>query len=169
LVLCCCEETEPSYFDGLKLATGSRSTKVKVGKSSDPNALVGEARMWITDDRYDQVWCVADVDQFDPRAAVQAADRLIGVELAISNPCFELWLLLHFEDWRRYEDACDRLADQLRRHVPTYEKRVEFSKLGDGVSQAVERAKRLNSPGNPSTNVWQLVELIVESGSRTAS
>ena len=41
--------------------------------------------------RYDQVWCVFDIDEHRliPEAKQQAVAN--GIELAISNPCFELW------------------------------------------------------------------------------
>lgn len=47
--------------------------------------------------RYDHIWCVFDIDEhpFVPEARQQARDNRIDV--AVSNPCFELWLLLHFQ------------------------------------------------------------------------
>nr|WP_236684662.1 RloB family protein [Ferrimicrobium acidiphilum] len=49
----------------------------------------------------DEFWCVFDVEwpQNHPhlRDAIEQA-RQGGIELAISNPCFELWLILHFQD-----------------------------------------------------------------------
>jgi hypothetical protein len=54
-----------------------------------------------SDDEIDECWCVFDVEwpQNHPhlREAVQLA-KDNGIRLAVSNPCFELWLILHFED-----------------------------------------------------------------------
>ncbi|PSL58061.1 RloB-like protein [Saccharothrix carnea] len=47
------------------------------------------------------VWCVVDVDNFDVAAAVEEADSA-KVNLAVRNPCSELWLLLHFADHRAH-------------------------------------------------------------------
>lgn len=53
------------------------------------------------DDEVDECWCVFDVEwpknHPDLSQAVQLANDH-GIHLAISNPCFELWLILHFED-----------------------------------------------------------------------
>ncbi|MGH3940412.1 MAG: RloB family protein, partial [Pseudonocardiaceae bacterium] len=46
-------------------------------------------------------WCVFDVEwpknHPNLKQAIQLA-RDHNIRLAISNPCFELWLILHFED-----------------------------------------------------------------------
>ena len=57
--------------------------------------------------KYDQVWCVFDIDEhpFVPEAKQQARDN--GIEVAISNPCFELWALLHFRDQWQNSRGCD--------------------------------------------------------------
>ena len=52
----------------------------------------------------DEVWAVFDRDEhpnFD-----QAIDRCrrAGVRVARSNPCFELWLILHEKDYDRPDD-----------------------------------------------------------------
>lgn len=45
---------------------------------------------------FDACWLVTDVDQFDPelhQVLLDAASE--GVKVAVSNPCFELWLYWH--------------------------------------------------------------------------
>jgi hypothetical protein len=39
----------------------------------------------------------------------QAVDlaRAHGIRLAVSNPCFELWLILHHQDYSRFADTAD--------------------------------------------------------------
>ncbi|HBF80999.1 MAG TPA: hypothetical protein DD420_14035 [Streptomyces sp.] len=47
---------------------------------------------------YDQVWCVIDVEAPTPHSSLSDALRLAerhGIEVALTNPCFELWILLH--------------------------------------------------------------------------
>ncbi|NJP30622.1 RloB family protein [Micromonospora thermarum] len=63
--------------------------------------LVQRAAARSEDDEVDECWCVFDVEwpQNHPRLA--EAIRLAtvhNIRLAISNPCFELWLTLHFEE-----------------------------------------------------------------------
>jgi RloB-like protein len=115
------------------------------------------------------VWCVFDVDdhtRFDD--AVQMA-RDNGIELAVSNPCFELWLLLHFQDSPGMRGRT-RIQKLLRQHVPGYDKKVEYATYDPGYGEAVTRAERLNEaaekdgePGrNATTGVYRLTESIRE-------
>jgi hypothetical protein len=49
-------------------------------------------------DAYDEYWCVFDVDEHPRlRQALELAARS-GISVALSNPCIELWFLLHFQD-----------------------------------------------------------------------
>lgn len=151
--------TEPAYFNGLALARGAR---VKVRQKTDsPENLVRYAKCIFTKDEYDSVWCVVDVDDFDIEAARVEAERL-GVELAVSNPCFEIWLILHFTDHRAHVDNGKACCKLLTKHVPGYDKtKVDYATFDDGVEAAIKRAKELG-PGNPSTDVWRLVEVLLQ-------
>jgi hypothetical protein len=96
LIVCGGTRTEPDYFEGLKRSRRNPAVQVKVvGKGIDPEQLVAHAHRVRGD--HDEVWCVVDTDEFDIAKAVRVADKL-KVRLAVSNPCFELWLLLHFDD-----------------------------------------------------------------------
>jgi hypothetical protein len=85
------------------------------------------------------------------------------VSLAVSNPCFEFWLLLHFEQYCAHLDNCDQVKKKLTRHVPGYDKTaIRFSQFADGFVDAVARARTVTEFGsehraNPSTGVWKLV------------
>ena len=121
--------------------------------------------------RYDMVWCVFDVDEhphlFDARQ--QARDN--GIDLAVSNPCFELWALLHFQSQTAYLER-DEARRRLQEHIPGYDKALPFKRLHPTYSEAVKRAQNLerlreeaqDPGGNPSTGVYQLTEIIRESG-----
>lgn len=106
-----------------------------------------------------------DVDEFDVAHAIGEAQRL-GVEVAVSNPCFELWLILHFRRHTAYAAAYRDLLPHLKRHLPVYDKtRLNFRDFEDGWRQAVPRAKELTPAGrehktNPATGVWALVDRI---------
>ncbi|MFD9699543.1 RloB family protein [Lentzea sp. NPDC059081] len=149
--------TEPAYFNGLARARGAR---VKVRQKTDsPENLVRYAKSIYTKDEYDSVWCVVDVDDFDIMAArVEAARQ--GVELAVSEPCFEVWLLLHFIDHRAHVDNGKAACKLLAKHVPAYDKKLDYAAFEGGVDMAVKRAKELPA-GNPSTDVWRLVEVLL--------
>jgi hypothetical protein len=170
LVYCGGLRTEPDYLKGLRdrLRRGAVTVKVRQ-EGVDPSSLIRAAAAYR--DRksgtYDEVWCVVDIDQFDIVAAVAEAGRR-KVNLAVSNPCFELWLLLHHTDCRSHCAGYDDVVRRLKRYVPAYDKaRLRFTDYAGGVDDATKRAKGLDPTGtkhqrNPTTSVWRLVEKITE-------
>ena len=116
---------------------------------------------------YDEVWCVLDVDD---HASLQVAKELARNEnifLAISNPCFELWLLLHFVSQTATISTKDVQRACLK-HMPTYKKEVPFAALDPLYPNALRRAKELevhhirrnSNGGNPSTEIYKIIEKI---------
>jgi hypothetical protein len=133
---------------------------VKVlGKGIAPEQLVRYAAKLKCD--YDEVWCVVDTDEYDIPLAVRAADET-GVDLVVSNPCFEFWLLLHFKDHRSPAHSYGEIVPNLIKYVPDYDKcRLIFTHYAAGVEDAVQRARAIDPTGrdtahNPCTGVWRL-------------
>jgi hypothetical protein len=167
LVVCGGMATEPDYFRGLKKERRNPAVRVVVeGKGVDPVSLVRFAAQKRDTLGFDQVWCVVDVDEFDVSDAVAAA-RKKDVNLAISNPCFEYWLLLHFELCAAPLTCFDDVRNRLTRHLPRYDKsRLCFADFAPGVDDAIRHARsRCEALGtehtrNPSTGVWALVRQV---------
>jgi hypothetical protein len=117
--------------------------------------------------RYDEVWCVFDVDEHPNVADAKQMARDNDILLAISNPCIELWLWLHFADQPGMQHRHD-LQRMLKQHIPDYGKHVDYSDYQAGYGDAVDRARRLEEDAvadsdedrNPTTGVWQLTESI---------
>lgn len=120
---------------------------------------------------YDEVWCVFDMDEhpFVQEAKQQARDNLINT--AISNPCFELWMLLHFQDQHAHIERA-QVQRECRRYLPNYEKDVPTAELFLRDGAAVARAAALDAwqtsrdcqGANPSTGVYRLTERIKQLG-----
>ncbi len=55
----------------------------------------------------DELWMVIDLDRWHNRELSSVAARCVqkNYKLAVSNPCFEFWLLLHFKSLDDYTDA----------------------------------------------------------------
>lgn len=163
LLVCGGEITEPRYFDGLKRAFRNPAVRVCVRKKGvDPLSLVEHATV-VRDrhrDTFDEVWCVTDVDEFDVAPALRHASHH-GIRMAVSNPCFELWLLLHFADHTAtLPNAADAIR-RLRAHVPDYCKHdLRFDRYRGGLTAAIRRARDLEHLGNPSSGVWRIAEAI---------
>ena len=180
LIVCEGEKTEPQYFSGYRRACHNPRVNIIVADEHGvPKTLVEIAKQYKTeaeedasrekDDNlaYDSVWCVFDIDEHPlvPDAKQMARDN--GIELAISNPCFELWLLLHFQDNPGMKDR-NKIQKMLSKHVPEYDKHVEYTTYSTGYEDAVKRAKRMDQDAedfgehhrNPTTGVYKLTEII---------
>lgn len=114
-----------------------------------PEELVRYARFLAPEgaDEFDEVWCVVDSDEFELEpVAARAAD--LDVQLAVSNPCFELWLLPHHQDCTAPMCEARAVMRQLIRHVPGYQKNgLRFADFEAGVLDAVRRAEHLDPTG----------------------
>lgn len=108
-----------------------------------------------------------DVDDHPNLAAAKQLALSNDIQLAISNPCFELWGLLHFADQRGHIER-HKLRVELQKHLPGYDKELAFARLDPGYDEAVRRARDLEAAasrddrvgGNPTTGVHVLTELI---------
>lgn len=157
------EKTEVDYLSSLKREPWIKPAKIViVFESGSPEEVVrGAARRRDRDD-YDHAWAVCDVDQYDTARAVSLADAM-AVELLWSNPCFEVWLILHKGMCTNYVEDGRRAGERLRAHISTWDKNaLRFGDFRDGVRDAVQRAKALGEPpnANPSTAVWRLIEAL---------
>jgi hypothetical protein len=93
-----------------------------------------------------------------------------GIGVAVSNPCIELWLYLHFADSPGMQDR-HRMLRLLREKIPGYTKHVQFKEFVAQVDIAKQRAHRLDeqadldkeSGRNPTTSIWKLLEDILRS------
>jgi RloB-like protein len=180
LIVCEGKNTEPQYFDGFQRNCrnprveilvarehGVPRTLVETAKEHKKTAEAEAKRRGDENLAYDSVWCVFDVDEHPhiPDARQMARDN--DIELAISNPCFELWLLLHFRDSPGMRHRRE-LREMFVNYMPGYDKGVDYAKYSDGYLQAVKRATRLattaanvgESGRNPSTDVYKLTEII---------
>jgi hypothetical protein len=108
LIVCEGEITEKDYFNCLRIKKKISSLRIRIvtgGKDcrgTDPKTLVECAKRkrveFLKQEGldYDQTWCVFDCD--DHKTLDQAIDQANanGINHALSNPCFEIWCLLHF-------------------------------------------------------------------------
>lgn len=185
LIVCEGEKTEPNYFKELKdhLALNSANVDVTGECGSSPFSVVEYAMQRYLDeqrvgDSFDKVFCVFDKDAHDTYQ--QALDMIATAKpkdtfVAITSiPCFECWLLLHFDYTTKpfhaagAKSAGDRVADELQKYLPGYQKgdRAVFDQLVTRLPQAKVHAARAlgeakaNHSDNPSTRVHELVEYL---------
>ena len=123
---------------------------------------------------YDEVWCVFDVDEHPHLTEALDQAQANGIGVALSNPCFELWILLHFQDQRAHIER-HKLQSLCREHLPDFVKVAAYSDLRDRYDAAVGRAEALakwqeeqgRTHANPSTGVHSLTERLRAFGRAT--
>jgi hypothetical protein len=183
LIFCEGERTEPEYLNALKRQPSVRdvaAVDLRVETThggSVPLTLVSLAtgarrRSTEEDGEIDEFWCVFDVEwpinHPNLRDAVERA-RKNRIKLAISNPCFELWLILHFQDhgaWLDNDAAC-RLRKILDGSADKGLDAAKYMPLREAAAtRATALAKRHIRDGtlfpddNPSSDMYCLVESV---------
>lgn len=120
----------------------------------------------------DAFWIVCDCDHWIEPNHIPNLTRVLqecrqkNIQVALSNPCFDLWLLLHFADFPS-EDAltCDQVASQLRAAAGKYDKTKVYNLPinDDKVSDAVKRAlDKHPEPEEIPTGLQTAVHLIIQ-------
>lgn len=156
LIVCEGNETEPNYIRGLCEANRVNTAAVELRRgdgATDPVSLVRRARqIFEHDPSFDRVFVVCDGDGNIEEARKLTVQRLrckgrppVTIELVLSRPSIEFWLLLHFEySSRSYPTAADAI-DDLKGFLPTYEKadRRIFEQVAHGLQRAIDNAARL--------------------------
>lgn len=105
--------------------------------------------------------------------------RKCKAEMLLSNPCFEIWLLLHAKD-QKAAIVTDALIKELKKSAPVWKNYsksaftdTQKSFLNNNKDVAVARAKILQEFQNPSTGIYKSIEMLssdarqsLESGKR---
>ena len=183
LVFCEGKRTEPEYLKALKREPAVRevaSVDIRVNEEtagSAPWTLVTaavDARARASDEKgeVDEIWCLFDVEWPKNHPKLREAIALAearGVRVAVSNPCFELWLALHFGDQTAWLDT--RVAIRLRRNHdsssgkgvdgPTYmTRRNDAARRARSLDAEHRRADRNFPDDNPSSGMYRFLDAI---------
>jgi hypothetical protein len=184
LVFCEGERTEPEYLRALKVQPFVRdvaAVDLRVESRREgavPLTLVSVAanarsKAISEDSEIDEFWCVFDVEwPVNHPNLLDALDlaRRNEIRLAVSNPCFKLWLILHFRDHRAWLD--NEQANRLRRKLDgSTDKSLDPAKYMPVITNAARRAAMLqerhredDTPfphDNPSSGMFLLVGAVV--------
>jgi len=157
VVYCEGEKTEPQYLLALKEQPFVRDVaavdlRVETGHGGAvPRTLVSLAveardRARGEEGEIDEFWCVFDVEWPKNHPGLKEAIRRAadnGIKLAVSNPCFELWLILHFQDHGAWADneGVRRLRAQLD---GSSNKGLDAARYMPLVAEAARRAAALS-------------------------
>lgn len=165
--------TEKQYFNMLK---GNALVLIEVlphANKSAPRYLLKTIKRKLCKSKLrdgDEAWCVCDTDKWTDEQLDELHEWSKQSEnygLAVSNPNFEFWLLLHFEDGNKVRNSVT-CKTRLEQHLPGYDKNIDSKKFTkEKIEKAVERAKIRDNPPCKSlpcekqTTVYRLVERIL--------
>jgi hypothetical protein len=180
-VIIACEGsvTERNYFKSIfsELISNHNIAKTSliIAKHShtDPKGVLSDLLIELEkDDEFEHKWIVIDRDEHESFSKTLDQAKSENVNVAYSNPSFEFWFVLHFEDYttpthRHY------LLNLLKKHInykknsnTTYHETLPFQEI------AIKRSKKLidkftldgrklnPTTDNPSTTVYKLVEVL---------
>lgn len=181
LIVCEGRQTEPNYINALRRHCGLNAANFEIRRTGMSPVRVVQCAIdeykqsMKMGDAFDKVFCVFDRDDhFDyDRALSRLHDREKFTAIT-SMPCFEYWLLLHFQySTKPYtsmagKTAADQAVDDLKKHLPQYKKADKkiFSAVKEHIPRAKQHAKRSlkaaekSGTDNPSTRVHLLVEYL---------
>lgn len=87
-------------------------------------------------------------------------------KLLLSNPCFEIWLLLHAKNQKAVLSS-DAVLKELKKSAPVwhnYNKALytdtQKAFLKEHLGEAICRAKALKDFQNPSSQIYKLLEIL---------
>ncbi|MET0110701.1 MAG: RloB family protein [Candidatus Thiodiazotropha sp.] len=186
-------KTEPKYFDEirtmLRLPTANITT-VPGGYGTSPLQVVEYAKdvfvkgfeeKRIQPKGFEKVFAVFDRDEHtNYHQALDRADsynrkrirndenRAIEFKFIATVPCFELWLLMHFEQPKSPMHR-EAVYKRLKFHIPQYNKGADghFHDTKEMLTTAVNHAQNLSSQTNAwdgvesYTNIHELVKLLL--------
>ena len=167
-------KTEPQYFAIFNDQNSVIHVKcVKGNHHSSPPQVLDRIVDYLKQDPLlasDEAWLVVDKDNWtdDQLAQLYAwSKKSDHYGLAVSNPKFEYWLLLHFEDGKGIStsDACSK---RLKRYLPNYTKGIDRrdftpARIRDATHRAAARDNPpcRDWPRSTGTTVYRLVRKLL--------
>lgn len=182
-IVCEGTKTEPIYLESIKKEINkkywdfSQGERIIIkGAGANTLSLLDFARKNVEYDMPNakKVWLVYDKDDF-PRDKFDSTQFSVDnrkdkreYRTAWSNECFELWLVLHFQNLES-DIGREKYREILRRYIPKYQKNYQniYTDLKDKIPDAIKRAKKQYqsykedtppSKMTPSTKMWELME-----------
>ena len=184
-IVCEGRNAEPDYFRALQAAVRDALVELVIEPAAGVPMTIALRAIDIrrpsgkraSYEDNDEVWAVFDRDTHPKfNEAVNLCEtKHVGV--ARSNPCFEMWLILHYTDFDRpggHRAVQAHLQAICPEYDPTRAKRLDCVLLMDQRAVAERRAERQladreaegNPFGEPSTTVFMLTKAITGNPTR---
>jgi hypothetical protein len=175
-------KTETIYFKGLNKHLDGYVIRFASGNDTDPLKIVkntlksaGKNYEDLDFNRGDMAFSVFDTDTDKSKQSLIDAAIEYGkqhnVEVVLSNPCFEVWYLQHYQNQTKRFNNSNDVIDELHRYISSYKKSDDlFNQLWPNTNYAIDNCKRLmkyhdnnlvkqrSIERNPSSEVYMILE-----------
>ncbi len=176
-------QTERKYFKAFNQVQSEYKIMAGKGNNTDPVGVVEDLLKSAKQEELDlkdgdMLACFIDVDfkkgrDQELRAAMKLA-RQNNISVFLSNPCFEIWYLLHFRYSTKLYGSNEEVIKELGCYISDYSKSKDvYNLIENKIDQALLNTKRLESyhlengtndrlKKLPSTEAYKLIEMILE-------
>lgn len=176
-------QTERKYFKAFNQVQSEYKIMAGKGNNTDPVGVVEDLLKSAKQEELDLkdgdiLACFIDVDfkkgrDQELRAAMKLA-RQNNISVFLSNPCFEIWYLLHFRYSTKLYGSNEEVIKELGSYISDYSKSKDvYDLIENKIDQALLNTKRLESyhlengtndrlKKLPSTEAYKLIEMILE-------
>lgn len=176
-------KTEILYFTELEKRQEKYHFKFHRTNDTDPIKIITNIskeakKAGVNKNKGDIIGAVFDIDvnkdKYSTAEQVESLAFQKSVELYTSNPCFELWYILHFKYSTKQYISSAELINELKKIIPDYHKNECYiSILENNTFKAIENAKKISEYScknygrksminNPNTDVYKIVELLLK-------
>ena len=174
-------KTEQLYFSSFQSQHGKYSVKfIKTGNETDPEGMFKALdAYWKRNDlseKYgDKAYIVLDLDCYEKKAKlIEKLERKSkNIRFIVSNPCIEVWFLMHFGySTHQYMDSKEPKRE-LRKHIEGYEENMDVAAILKPLLPTaianVDRLRKyhkendtkwLSAECNPMTEVDEIIALL---------
>ena len=182
-------KTEPGYFKEIRQAVRLHTSRTFICPSdwgTDPLSVVNYAEHVFTQGRdnghgkqeaipkaFDRIYAVFDRDDHATYDGALTKARFLDGKLkndnkepvsftaVPSNPCFELWLLLHYQKQLHWIDRTE-IFKRLKTYWPAYTKGYSeiYKTLSPNLEKAIKPAREINREGSPVSTTYCYTKVV---------
>lgn len=183
-------KTEEKYFSEFKYSNKFNDELIylhllkreKNDTNSAPNHVFSKLKKEAKDEfnfkKGDELWMIIDTDRWkNIPYIIESCNELENMFVAVSNPCFEFWLLLHIKDIQEYNEEVIELLFENKKTsnrnfvetkiveiIGSYNKaNLKTEDFLPHIDSAVSRAKNLDQPQEDyptklGSHIYKLIE-----------
>jgi hypothetical protein len=170
---------EQHYFT-MDLFTNNKKIQIQIipafDNKSSPKDVLNKLHEYASEfqfDENDQFWLVIDKDRWDKAGLYEIISlcNYSNYRVALSNPCFELWLLLHFRKVNELEltenMSCTDIKNIFNPQLAERDEGSYEATFARWIPHALQESPKLDNhpkaplPDCPGTRVYRLVEQLI--------